>query len=105
MMKMRRTQGRHATSARSSAWLLLAVAVLAAADGCAPSGPVSASPPPGGTAPPPSTAALPTPAASAVPPRAGSVALVGRILTMDQPAVAEALLIEDGAVTAVGTQV
>ncbi len=34
----------------------------------------------------------------------GAVVLVGRIVTMDQPAVADALLIDHGTVTAVGTQ-
>ena len=36
--------------------------------------------------------------------QAGSLLLIGRIVTMDEPAVAEALLIEDGIVTAVGTR-
>lgn len=34
----------------------------------------------------------------------GSLVIVGRILTMDEPAVAEALLIEDGMVSAVGSR-
>ena len=32
----------------------------------------------------------------------GDVVIVGRIVTMDEPAIAEALLIEDGAVAAIG---
>ena len=36
--------------------------------------------------------------------RTGSLILVGRIVTMDDPAIAEAVLIEDGQVTAVGTR-
>jgi predicted amidohydrolase YtcJ len=53
----------------------------------------------------PSTVA-PQPATPPAPsPRhAGSVMLVGRIVTMAEPAVAEALLIEDGVVTAVGAR-
>jgi hypothetical protein len=34
----------------------------------------------------------------------GSLVIAGRIVTMDQPAVAEALLIENGTVTAIGTR-
>jgi predicted amidohydrolase YtcJ len=37
-------------------------------------------------------------------PQTGSVVIVGRIVTLDDPPVAEALLIEDGTVTAVGTR-
>ena len=37
-------------------------------------------------------------------PGAGSLVIVGRIVTMDEPPIAEALLIEDGTVTAVGTR-
>ena len=36
--------------------------------------------------------------------RAGSLVLVGRIVTMDEPPIAEALLVEDGTVAAVGTR-
>ena len=61
-----------------------------------------------------SSVASPSPAAdrsmaassgpSATAPQAGSLLLIGRILTMDEPPVAEALLIEDGTVTAVGSR-
>ena len=49
----------------------------------------------------------PTPQAPPTTARArdtGSLVIVGRIVTMDDPPVAEALLIEDGTVTAVGTR-
>ena len=56
----------------------------------------------------PSTPASASPATSASAPAAvaagASVVLVGRIVTMAEPAIAEALLIEDGIVTAVGTR-
>ncbi len=42
--------------------------------------------------------------ASSSPADAGSVVLVGRIVTMDDPPIAEALFIEDGTVAAVGTR-
>lgn len=47
--------------------------------------------------------ASPIAAVSARPPQSGSLVIVGRIVTMDDPPVAEALLIEDGIVAAVGT--
>jgi predicted amidohydrolase YtcJ len=58
--------------------------------------------------PPPASAtqgASPTPyqSPSASPPAARSLVIVGRILTMDEPPLAEALLIEDGIVTAIGS--
>lgn len=43
-------------------------------------------------------------AATARPPRSGSLVVVGRIVTMDDPPVAEALFIQDGRVAAVGTR-
>ena len=61
-----------------------------------------------------SSVASPSPAAdrsmaastgpSATVSQAGSLLLIGRILTMDEPPVAEALLIEDGMVAALGTR-
>ena len=61
-----------------------------------------------------SSVASPSPAAdrsmaastgpSATVSQAGSLLLIGRIVTMDEPPVAEALLIEDGTVAAVGTR-
>jgi predicted amidohydrolase YtcJ len=76
--------------------LILALVGLIVVAGCAPSSPTSR--------PADGSAEAPTPAASASPQGAGSLVLVGRIVTMDEPAVAEALLIEDGIVTAVGTR-
>ncbi len=69
-------------------------------------GPRSFDPPSSPSSPPSSAAgsASPTAAASPKPPAAGTLVIVGRIVTMDDPAVAEALLIEDGVVTAVGTR-
>ena len=78
---------------RSAATLLVALTVVSA---CAPSSP-SASPSADASA-----GAVASP--SAAPPRTGSLVLVGRILTLDDPPVAEALLIEDGIVAAVGTR-
>ena len=46
----------------------------------------------------------PSAPAGADSPARGSIVIVGRVVTMDQPPVAEALLIEDGAVTAIGTR-
>jgi len=66
--------------------------------GCAPSAGTSASPPPSGAATEPGTV-VPSPST-----RTGSLVIVGRIVTMDEPRIAEALLIEGGTVTAVGTR-
>jgi predicted amidohydrolase YtcJ len=78
--------------------LVVGLVALMLASGCAPSptAPSSAS------ATSPSAATTPVPSAPASP--SGSLVIVGRILTMDEPPIAEALLIEDGAVTAVGTR-
>ncbi|MEX0625632.1 MAG: amidohydrolase family protein [Chloroflexota bacterium] len=64
--------------------ILAAVVALAA---CVPSGPA-----PSGS-----------PTASAGP-QGGSVVIVGRIVTLDEPPIAEALLIENGTVTAIGSR-
>jgi len=81
--------------------LLLAFAFVAAA--CA--APATVDPTPTGTAATPAIgASQPATAPAASPERSGSVMLVGRIVTMAEPAEAEALLIEDGVVTAVGTR-
>jgi len=81
--------------------LLIATVFVAAA--CA--APTSVDQTPTGSAAPPATDA-PQPATAPPPtlPTAGSVMLVGRIVTMAEPPVAEALLIEDGVVTAVGAR-
>ena len=66
--------------------------------GCAASATTSATPPPSGAATEPSVIASATPA------RTGSLVIVGRIVTMDEPPIAEAMLIEYGTVTEVGTR-
>ena len=75
--------------------LLLAVALVATA--CAPG--TAASPTCSDGASP-----APTDATGATDSQGGSLVLVGRIVTMHDPAVAEALLIEAGIVTCVGTR-
>ncbi len=81
-------------------WLAAAMVVLAFVTGCAPSSTSS----PGS----PSSSASGSPATASAPslhaPGTGSLVIVGRIVTMDEPPVAEALLIEDGTVAAVGTR-
>lgn len=57
-----------------------------------------------GCAAPPSTSPSPSATASAALASGGSLVIVGRIVTMDEPAVAEALLIENRTITAVGTR-
>jgi predicted amidohydrolase YtcJ len=60
---------------------------------------------PSGSASPSSTATTPSSVSpSAEGTEGGNVVLVGRIVTMDEPAEAEAVLIEDGVVTAIGTE-
>lgn len=77
-----------------------ALVVLALATGCAFAGTSSPMPPscPAGGAPAPTTAAGPTAS------ERGDLVIVGRIVTMDDPPIAEALLIEAGLVTCVGTR-
>jgi hypothetical protein len=70
------------------------VAAAFAAAGCVPTSESSLRP--SAT----NTSAVPSAAAA----EHGSLVIVGRIVTMDLPPVAEALLIEDGTVTAVGTR-
>ena len=76
-----------------SALVLVAAIGFAA---CDPSG--TASPSPSASTSP--SSAAPSPSV----PESGRLILVGRIVTMDEPAIAEAILIEDGRVTAVGTR-
>jgi predicted amidohydrolase YtcJ len=75
----------------------LVVALVAAlmASGCATS--ATASPSPSASNAAPSAAASPATGR-------GSIVIVGRIVTMDEPPIAEALFIEDGTVVAVGTR-
>jgi predicted amidohydrolase YtcJ len=77
---------------------LAALAGLATVIACAPRAATSPSPPASAPA---TTSRSP---ASARTPATGSVAIVGRVVTMDDPPVAEALFIEDGVVAAVGTR-
>ena len=74
---------------------LVALVGLTILGSCAPNTTTSASPLSGGATTEPS-------AVASLSAGGGSLAIVGRILTMDDPPVAEALLIEDGAVTGVG---
>ena len=78
--------------------LVALIGLSAVIGGCAPSG--TASPPPAASGPAP----VPTAATSTTPSGPESFVIVGRIVTMDEPAVAEALFIEDGLVAAVGTR-
>jgi predicted amidohydrolase YtcJ len=80
---------------RAIAPLLLALALVAAA--CSPGTVASPSLSAAGSA-------APTDPASATDSGRGSLVLVGRIVTMDDPPIAEALLIEDGLVAAVGSR-
>jgi predicted amidohydrolase YtcJ len=88
---------------RHPALLPAALLIVAIFTGCDPR---SVDPPPSPSAPPSSASGSASPAAavSASPPQAGSLVIVGRIVTMDDPPLAEALLIEDGVVTAMGTR-
>ena len=72
---------------------LVALVGVILVSACAPAAPSSPSPAASG-----STAAASSATGS------GSIVLVGRIVTMDEPPVAEALLIRDGTVAAVGTR-
>jgi hypothetical protein len=76
---------------------IVAVVALTILAGCAPNASASASPASGDATTEPSAVASPS---------AGrrSLVVVGRIVTMDEPPVAEALLIEEGTVTAVGSR-
>jgi predicted amidohydrolase YtcJ len=84
-------------SRRGFASTSAALAVLALVTGCALGGTPTSACAAGGT-PAPSTTAGPAAAGG------GDLALVGRIVTMDDPPVAEALLIEAGLVTCVGSR-
>ena len=79
--------------------LVLALGLFMGVGGCSPAG--LAFPSPSAVDEPAATATAP---ASATAPETGSVVIVGRIVTMDEPPVAEALFIEDGTVTAVGAR-
>jgi predicted amidohydrolase YtcJ len=76
---------------------LVALVGVILVSACAPAAPSSPSLAAGG-----STAAPGATASSAI--GSGSIVIVGRIVTMDEPPIAEALLIQDGTVAAVGTR-
>jgi len=78
--------------------LLVALVILSVAGGCTPSSATSPSRPAGGSAEPPTAAVSPDPSVS------GSLVIAGRIITMDEPPIAEALFIKDGSVAAVGSR-
>ena len=87
-------------SRRGFGSMLAALIVVALATGCAfggTSSPRSPSCPAGG-------ALAPTASAGPAGPGQGDLVIVGRIVTMDDPPIAEALLIEAGLVTCVGTR-
>lgn len=77
---------------------LVALIGLSMVIGCDPG--ATASPSPSASA----SATEPSVVASATATRTGSLVVVGRIVTMDDPPIAEALLIRDGTVAAVGTR-
>ena len=80
--------------------LLTAITLLAVLTACVGSAANSSSP----AALPTTEALAPSADASAEGARPGSLLLIGRIVTVDAPAEAEALLIEDGVVTAIGAR-
>ena len=83
-------------AALSTVSLLLAIIVGCSIGGCAPAlAPASAAPTPS-----PTSVASASPALAA----AGTLIIVGRIVTMDEPAIVEAMLIMDGIVTATGAR-
>src|SRR5829696_4510856 len=85
---------------RLPASLLVLAVVVDLMIGCAPNSTSS----PEAPAPSASTAPVTTVAPSTTAARTGTLILVGRIVTLDDPAIADALFIEDGRVTAVGTR-
>ena len=80
------------TSRRRFGSLSAALVALALVTGCSPSSTSSPSSPTSTASGSPATAAAPSVTRAGT----GSLVIVGRIVTMDEPAVAEALLIEDG---------
>jgi predicted amidohydrolase YtcJ len=90
------TVPRRASRATASTAALLGLALIA---GCAPSATGPAPATPASAAP-----RTPSPTATPAPAPSGSLILLGRIVTLDDPPIAEALLIDDGLVTAVGSR-
>ena len=83
-----------------TSWRLAAAFVITSVMGCGGSNLASGAPSDAGA----THSATPTSAGASTEP-AGNLVLIGRIVTMDDPPVAEALLIEGGKVAAVGTRV
>src|SRR5690349_12658375 len=81
--------------ARHVSRLAAALAAVIAIGACVPSATTTASPSAEANA-------SPSAASSALASQPGSLVILGRIVTMDDPPVAEALLIEGGTVAAVG---
>jgi predicted amidohydrolase YtcJ len=81
-------------SRRVPALLSAVFVVVTLVAGCTPSSAPSPLPP----------TSDPSATASATAPQTGSLVLVGRIVTMDEPATADAIFIEDGVVAAIGTR-
>ncbi|MEO6207322.1 MAG: amidohydrolase family protein [Candidatus Limnocylindrales bacterium] len=77
--------------------LLVALVSVILVLGCVPGGSASSISPTGKSAEPPTAEGSPEPTVS------GSLVIAGRIITMDEPNIAEAMLIQDGTVAAVGT--
>lgn len=77
--------------------VVLAIGVIAA---CSPSAVAS----PSGSSGPSASSTVPSATVPSTTSQSGSLVVLGRIVTMDEPPVAEALLIDDGTVTAVGTR-
>ena len=88
---------------RTFAAAFVGLAFTLAIAGCDPR---SADPSSSPSSPPSSASGAPSPTAAGttIPPRSGGLVIVGRIVTMADPPVAEALFIEDGIVAAVGTR-
>ncbi len=91
-------------NSRFRAWLPAATAVLVLVIGCAPSITSAPTSPTWSASRSVSAVASATAVASVTLPEAGTVVIRGQVVTMDEPAIAEALLIEVGTVTAVGTR-
>jgi predicted amidohydrolase YtcJ len=78
---------------------LVGAAILIAVAGCAQSSPASPATATSARSAAQASAVVPAPS-----PRTGSLVIVGRIVTMDEPASAEAIFIEDGTVAVVGSR-
>ena len=84
--------------------LMAALVIIGLVLGCTPTSTTSPNAPPAspGTSPTMPVASVAPP--SATPRQTGTLVIVGKIVTMDEPAVAEAVFIEEGKVAAIGTR-